>query len=209
MERFSMDIQLFALTPFAENCYVVSDGDETIIIDPGEAVPELKDAVKDANVTTIVNTHCHIDHCAGNAGMKAFTGAELILPEGELPLLQNMPAQAQMFGVQAEPSPPPDRFIQEGDVVTVGAARFEVYDAPGHSPAHVVLVGEGVVFGGDVLFQGSIGRTDLPGGDMDTLLESIRTKLWPLPDETVVYSGHGPPTTIGQEKRTNPFLQGL
>lgn len=204
-----MDIQLFTLTPFAENCYVVSDGDETIIIDPGEAVPELKDAVKDANVTTIVNTHCHIDHCAGNAGMKAFTGAELILPEGELPLLQNMPAQAQMFGVQAEPSPPPDRFIQEGDVVTVGAARFEVYDAPGHSPAHVVLVGEGVVFGGDVLFQGSIGRTDLPGGDMDTLLESIRTKLWPLPDETVVYSGHGPPTTIGQEKRTNPFLQGL
>lgn len=204
-----MDIQLFTLTPFAENCYVVSDGDETIIIDPGEAVPELKDAVKDANVTTIVNTHCHIDHCAGNAGMKAFTGAELILPEGELPLLQNMPAQAQMFGVQAEPSPPPDRFIQEGDVVTVGAARFDVYDAPGHSPAHVVLVGEGVVFGGDVLFQGSIGRTDLPGGDMDTLLDSIRTKLWPLPDETVVYSGHGPPTTIGQEKRTNPFLQGL
>jgi hydroxyacylglutathione hydrolase len=204
-----MDIQHFILTPFAENCYVVRDGGETIIIDPGEAALELKEAVKDDNVTTIVNTHCHIDHCAGNADMKAFTGAELILPEGELPLLKNMPMQAQMFGLQAHASPPPDRFIKEGDVVKVGGVSFDVLDAPGHSPAHVVLVGEGVVFGGDVLFQGSIGRTDLLGGDMDTLLNSIRTKLWPLPDDTVVYSGHGPPTTIGQEKRTNPFLLGL
>ncbi len=204
-----MDILTFTLTPFVTNCYVVRDGGEAIIIDPGEAVPELLESVKGYNVTTIVNTHCHIDHCAGNAGVKNATGAELILPEGELPLLENMPAQARMFGVEVEPSPAPDRFLKEGDVVTVGNVKFDVYDTPGHSPAHVVLVGNGVVFGGDVLFQGSIGRTDLPGGSMETLLESIRTKLWPLPDETIVYSGHGPATTIGQEKRTNPFLVGL
>jgi hydroxyacylglutathione hydrolase len=204
-----VEIQHFVLTPFAENCYVVSDNGDAIIIDPGEATPELKAAADAFNVTTIVNTHCHIDHCAGNAGMKAHTGAELILPEGELPLLENMPLQAQMFGVHAEPSPPPDRFLQEGDVVTVGNTKFDVLSTPGHSPDHVVLVTDGIVFGGDVLFQGSIGRTDLPGGSMETLLESIRTKLWPLPDETVVYTGHGPPTTIGQEKRINPFLAGL
>lgn len=204
-----MDLHCFPLTPFVTNCYVLRDGGEALIIDPGEAAPELKECVDGYRVPTIVNTHCHIDHCAGNAGMKAYTGAELVLNEKELPLLVNMPNQARMFGVDADPSPQPDRFISEGDQVKVGSVVLDVFETPGHSPGHVILVGDGFVFGGDVLFAGSVGRTDLPGGSWEQLLESIRTKLWPLPDRTIVYSGHGPETTIGQEKRTNPFLAGL
>jgi glyoxylase-like metal-dependent hydrolase (beta-lactamase superfamily II) len=120
-----------------------------------------------------------------------------------------MELQAQMFGVDVEPSPDPNRFLSEGDRIEVGGASFRVVHAPGHSPGHIMLVGDGVVFCGDVLFQGSIGRTDLPGGDYHQLLASIRDKLLILPDETVVYPGHGPSTTIGDERRTNPFLVDL
>jgi glyoxylase-like metal-dependent hydrolase (beta-lactamase superfamily II) len=111
-----------------------------------------------------------------------------------------------MFGVQAEDSPPPDQFIAEGDEIKIGNTVLKVYDTPGHSPGHVILVGEGFVFGGDVLFQGSIGRTDLPGGSFEQLMQSIRDKMLCLPDNTIVYSGHGPDTTIGAERTSNPFI---
>ncbi len=129
--------------------------------------------------------------------------------EAELPFLQALEHQGTMFGVPFPPSPDPDRFIDEGDTLTVGDTQLDIVFVPGHSPGHIALVGDGFVIGGDVLFQSSIGRTDLPGGDMEQLLESIRTKLLTLPDETRVYSGHGPVTTIGAERHGNPFLADL
>ena len=113
-----------------------------------------------------------------------------------------------MFGAHFDASPDPDRYIKEGDTVSVGNITFGVREAPGHSPGHIVLVGDGFVIGGDVLFAGSIGRTDLPGGSYPQLIDSIKTKLLTLPDDTIVYNGHGPETTIGVERRTNPFLVG-
>jgi glyoxylase-like metal-dependent hydrolase (beta-lactamase superfamily II) len=204
-----MEIRSFQVTPFIVNCFVVKDGDEAIVIDPGEVTPALLRCVQQCKVRLIVNTHCHCDHCGGNAELKARTGADLAIHKEELPLLRSMAIQAQMFGVSVTPSPDPDRFLREGDTVEVGSVSLKVLDAPGHSPGHIMLAGDGFVFAGDVLFAGSIGRTDLPGGDYHTLMESIRTKLLPFPDDTVVYTGHGPATTIGAERNMNPFLVDL
>jgi glyoxylase-like metal-dependent hydrolase (beta-lactamase superfamily II) len=204
-----MKILAFEVTPFMVNCYVVKDGGDAVVIDPGDTSPRMLRALDGSTVRTIVNTHCHCDHCGGNAELAAKTHAELAIHRDELPLLHAMEIQAQMFGVSVVPSPEPARFLKEGDTVSAGSVSLKVLDAPGHSPGHIVLVGDGHVFCGDVLFQGSIGRTDLPGGDYHQLLESIRTKLLTLPDDTVVYPGHGPATTIGDERNTNPFLVGL
>jgi len=199
-------IRTFHLTPFVMNCYVVSDGDEAIVIDPGDAAPELLAYLSTLKVTLVVNTHGHCDHCGGNAGVVAATGAPLAIHRADVPLLETLEHQGRMFGVPFPPSPVPDRFLEAGQVIKVGETQFEVRHAPGHSPGHVVLVTEGVAFVGDVLFEGSIGRTDLPGGDYGELIRSIHSQLLTLPDDTVVYSGHGPATTIGVERATNPFL---
>jgi len=204
-----MEIHSFQVTPFFENCFVVCDGGEALAIDPGDVTPRMLRLLADSTVRAIVNTHCHCDHCGGNAELKAKTGADLVIHAEDLPLLRSMDVQAQMFGIRVMPSPEPDRFMKEGDVLKVGGSRFNVLHAPGHSPGHVILVGDRVAFVGDVLFAGSIGRTDLPGGNYQQLLNSIHTKLMGLPDDTVVYSGHGPETTIGTERRSNPFLVGL
>ncbi len=204
-----MDIHSFQVTPFFENCFVVCDGGEALVIDPGDVTPRMLRLLADYAVRGIVNTHCHCDHCGGNAELKAKTGADLLIHPEDLPLLRSMDVQARMFGIGTASSPDPDRFLNEGDEVAVGAARFRVLHTPGHSPGHIVLAGNGVALVGDVLFAGSISRTDLPGGDYRQLLQSIHDKLLTLPDETVVYSGHGPETTIGAERRTNPFLAGL
>jgi len=197
------------MTPFFENCFVIRDGGEALIIDPGEATPELKASVEGYRVRMVFNTHCHIDHSGGNAEMVKHTGAPLVCHEADLPLLRGLEQQGMMFGVPVTPSPDPERFVVEGDTVEVGGVKLHVLHTPGHAPGHVVLVGEGFVIGGDVLFAGSIGRTDLPGGSYEQLMESIKTKLLPLPDDTVVYCGHGPTTTIGRERATNPFLAEL
>jgi glyoxylase-like metal-dependent hydrolase (beta-lactamase superfamily II) len=191
------------------NCFVIKDSGEAIVIDPGEATDELKASVADSKVTMIFNTHCHCDHSGGNAEMVAATGAPLVCHQADLPLLRTIQQQGMMFGVQVPPSPDPDRFVNEGDTISVGSVQLRVLHTPGHAPGHVVLVGEGFVIAGDVLFQGSIGRTDLPGGSYEQLMESIRAKLLPLPDETIVYCGHGPATSIGIERKTNPFLVDL
>ncbi len=204
-----MDVHIFPLTPFMTNCYVVRSAGEALIIDPGEAAPVLLAAVEGYRVRAIVNTHAHCDHCAGNAAVLEETGSELLLHEDDLPLLRSIQQQGLMFGFSAAPSPEPHVLLEDDEEVYVGELAFEVRHTPGHTPGHVVLVGHGRVFAGDVLFQGSIGRTDLPGGDHQQLLNSIRTHLLPLPDETIVYSGHGPATTIGDERATNPFLRGL
>src|SRR5438132_902544 len=152
--------------------------------------------------------YVHIDHVLGVPRLKAETGAPVCLHQADRVLYDHVPEQAFAFGMRAEPLPAPDRDLSHGDELRVGGLAFRVRHAPGHSPGSVVFEGQGVAFGGDVLFQGSIGRTDLPGGDFDTLLRSIERELLTLPDSTIVYSGHGPETTVGRERRANPFLTG-
>ena len=201
-----MEILSFVMTPFSENCYVILDGGEAMVIDPGEPAKELFDALEGHRVTTLVNTHAHIDHVGGNAEVKKRTGAEFVCHADAAEMLPSVPAQGRMFGISVAASPAPDRLIAEGDTLKVGDVTLRIVDVPGHAPGHIALVGEGFVIGGDVLFAGSIGRTDLPGGDFEQLMDSIRTRLLVLPDDTVVLSGHGPATTIGEERNSNPFI---
>ena len=216
-----MTVRPFVVSPFVENCYVVHDGEEAAIVDPGTSTAAERQAVLDyieaagVRVRHLLLTHAHIDHVfgcrffAGRFGADADYGGWQLHPADEM-LLANARLQGEVFGVRVEDPPPAAHALAEGDVVELGSVRFRVLHTPGHSPGSVCFYSEeeGVVLGGDVLFQGSIGRTDLWQGDYDTLLRSIREKLLVLPDETVVYSGHGPATTIGAERRTNPFLTG-
>jgi hydroxyacylglutathione hydrolase len=201
-----LEITAFPVTPFATNCLVLREGAEALVVDPGDVPRALAEHLAGTTVKAIVNTHGHCDHCGGNAALKAMTGAELACHEKELALLRAIVQQGAMFGMPFPPSPDPDRLLEEGDVLEVGGSRLEVLLTPGHSPGHIVLLGDGFVLAGDTLFAGSIGRTDLPGGNHDELLKSIQTRLLCLPDATQVYSGHGPVTTIGEERSTNPYL---
>jgi glyoxylase-like metal-dependent hydrolase (beta-lactamase superfamily II) len=213
-----MDVRLITVEsmPFAENTYIVwrPGRSDAIVIDPGFEPGPILEHLADEGLTAglILNTHGHVDHIAGNADLKrAFPDAPLVIGAGDAPMLTD--PMRNLSGLAGVPivSPPADRLVAEGDVVEAPGLRLEVLDIPGHSPGHVVYVLRGatpVVFGGDVLFRGSIGRTDFPGGDLGQLLGGIRAKLWPLPDESVVYPGHGPATTVGHERRTNPFLTG-
>lgn len=197
---------------FAENCYLVVDeaARECAIVDPGEEAGLILHKVKEtaARPVAIWVTHAHLDHVMGMPRVRAETGAPIYLHPADRPLYDAVPRQAAAYGLRCEPLPPPDHAWAHGDTVRVGSLSFAVRHAPGHAPGHVVLVGETCVLGGDVLFAGSIGRTDLPGGDFDTLLSSIERELLSLPDATIVHTGHGPDTTIGRERRTNPFLTG-
>lgn len=182
---------------------------EAIIIDPGDYSKSLARYVEDQQlqVRYVINTHCHADHAAGNKPAIEATGAKLLIHETELPFLENLVAQGLMFGFRVDPSPEPDDFLKEDDTVEFGSIALRVIETPGHSPGSITLYQSGCAFVGDVLFAGSIGRTDLPGGSYETLMQSIHAKLVPLGDETVIYSGHGPKTTIGAEKKYNPFLR--
>ena len=197
---------------FAENCYLVIDepSRECAIVDPGEEAGLIAHKLAAAGVTPvgIWITHAHVDHVLGVPRLRADTGAPVYLHPADRILYDHAPEQAAAFGVRAEALPEPDRALAGGDVLRVGGLEFRVRHAPGHSPGSVVFEGQGAAFVGDVLFQGSIGRTDLPGGDFQTLLQSIERELLPLPDSTIVYSGHGPETTVGRERGTNPFLTG-
>jgi hydroxyacylglutathione hydrolase len=181
-------------------CVVVDPGDEPerllARLDSAGAAPEL-----------ILNTHGHLDHVAGNAALKARYGVPILMHPDDAFLVDAFEQQAAAFGLRLTRPPAADGPLLEGDEVRFGRSVLAVHCAPGHSPGHVVLVGEGDVISGDVLFAGSIGRTDLPGGDLAALLRSIDTVLLPLGDAMRVHPGHGPATTIGDERRTNPFLQ--
>lgn len=200
---------------FAENCYLVVDEDagECAIVDPGEEAGLILHKVEatGAKPVAIWLTHAHLDHVLGVPKIVAETGAPVWLHPADRPLYDAVPQQATWFGLPAPPHlPAPDRSFTHGEAVCVGALRFDVRHTPGHSPGSVCLVAPeaGIALGGDVLFAGSIGRTDLPGGDFETLIGSIERELLPLPDDTILYSGHGPETTIGRERRSNPFLTG-
>lgn len=197
---------------FAENCYLVIDetAGECAVVDPGEEAGLILHKIEEAGVRAvgIWVTHAHVDHVMGVARVRSATGAPVWLHAADRPLYDRVAQQAAAFGLRAEPPPAPDATWAHGDVARVGRLTFGVRHTPGHSPGSVSLAGEGVVFSGDVLFQGSIGRTDLPGGDFEQLIGSIERELLVLPDATIVYSGHGPQTTIGAERRSNPFLSG-
>lgn len=197
---------------FAENCYLVIDEAtaECAIVDPGEEADLIGHKLAAAGVTPVAIwlTHAHVDHVLGVARLKQETGVPVYLHPADRMLYEHVAEQAFAFGMRAERLPPPDRELAHGDVLSVGGLALRVRHAPGHSPGSVVFEGHGVAFAGDVLFQGSIGRTDLPGGDFETLLRSIEHELLTLPDSTIVYSGHGPETTVGHERRANPFLTG-
>jgi glyoxylase-like metal-dependent hydrolase (beta-lactamase superfamily II) len=194
------------------NCYIVSceETRKCAIIDPGGHAQRILAEVKskDLSVEYILNTHAHFDHTEANGALVETTGARLAIHPADLPIL-NSSGGAAWFGVQSDPSPPPDLELQHGDELQVGILCLQVLHTPGHTPGHVCFyeAAEGVLFDGDVLFYRGIGRTDLPGGSHQKLLNSIRQVLFALPDETVVYSGHGPATTIGDEKRLNPWLR--
>src|SRR5438128_2409551 len=200
--------------PFDENSYVIGLGDRpnVLVIDPGFQPDLILDYLQEEGLTVaaILNTHGHVDHIAGNAALKrAFPDAPILIGAGDAPMLTdaNLNFSGQ-FGLPVV-SPPADRAVSEGDVLELAGLKLEVFEIPGHSPGHVVFLRRGtpsIVLGGDVLFRGSVGRTDLPGGSFAQLKAGIESKLWPLPADTVVYPGHGPTTTIGNEKRSNPFV---
>jgi glyoxylase-like metal-dependent hydrolase (beta-lactamase superfamily II) len=209
-ERDAMLLMRRVVGPLQVNCFIVADEKtkEAIVIDPGDDAQDILRMIKDKGlkVKYIVNTHAHFDHVTANRELKEATGAELLLHEGDAPLLATIPQHAKMFGMTAPSSPPADRYVKHGDVLTAGEVSLKVLHTPGHSPGGICLLGDGFVFTGDALFESSIGRTDLPGGDLMTLINAIKEHLMTLPDDTQVFCGHGPVTTIGAERRENPFL---
>ncbi|MDR7484621.1 MAG: MBL fold metallo-hydrolase [Armatimonadota bacterium] len=209
-----MIIESLQLGPIGTNGYIVGDEatGEAAVIDPGGDAPLVLAALADLGLTAtlIIATHAHFDHIGGVRDLVAVTGAPFLLHEAEVPILQVAAERALLyFGISVPPPPAPDRLLRAGEILMLGGAPFRVVHTPGHSPGHMCLIGDGVAFVGDVVFQGSIGRTDLPGGDYETLMRSIATHILTLPDDTVLYNGHGPSTTVGAERRTNPFLVGL
>ena len=205
-----------AVAPFFKNGFVLGceDTREGVIVDPGDEVDELLGAAKqhDLSIKTILLTHAHLDHITGVAKAKAALGVPVWLHEADNFLYEQVVQQGQMFGLRVDPQPPVDRFYEGEGPLRFGRYTVRVRHTPGHCPGGVCLAvsrdgdDKTTLIVGDTLFAGSIGRTDLPGGDMPTLLRSIREVLFSYPDETVVWSGHGEATTIGRERRTNPFL---
>lgn len=206
-----MIVETLVVGMIQANCYLLADeaSGEAVVVDPGGDTPVVLRALaaRKWKPVAIVATHGHFDHVEGLAGMKEATGAPILLHRDDLPLVQGMRGQGALFGIQVGDAPPPDRFVADGDEIRFGAHALKVLHTPGHSRGSVSLAIDGHVFVGDLLFAGSIGRTDLAGGDYDTLIDSVRQKIFTLPDATRVYPGHGPATTVGYEKRTNPFFR--
>lgn len=208
-----MIIETLVVGPLQVNCYIVGDEKtrEVIVIDPGGDARDILSMLQQHHltVTAIVNTHAHFDHLFALNEVRAATRAPFLLHTDEEPVLAMAQASALLFGMRIAKPAPADRLLREGDEVSAGAITLKVLHTPGHSPVGICLLHDKSVFVGDTLFQAGIGRTDLPGGDYATLMRSILDKLFPLPDDTVVYPGHGPATTMGDEKRWNPFLRSL
>ncbi|GAB4381982.1 MAG: MBL fold metallo-hydrolase [Salibacteraceae bacterium] len=210
-----ISIKKFVFSPFYENTYLIYSGSDCWIIDPGcfdaSEQSELQGYIKNQKLKPkrLINTHCHIDHVFGNAFVHRTYGLKPMYHALEEQTLKLAAPSAMMYGINDyEPSPTAETYLEEGDVLKIDGKPFEVIFVPGHAPGHIALISHEMkwVIGGDVLFEGSIGRTDLPGGDFDTLIGSIKSKLLTLPDDYLVFCGHGNETTIGRERQTNPFL---
>ena len=210
-----LKIKAFIFSPIQENTYVLyNDSGDAMIIDPGCYFPEEKDELKrfitqsGLKPQMLLNTHCHLDHVFGNKDMAETYHLTLQMHQKEKTLLDYAPASGLMYDMPFDNYQGEYIFLKEGDSITLGEDELKVIEAPGHSPGHICFycAKQNFIISGDVLFHRSIGRTDLPGGNHQQLIDNIREKLFVLPEETVVYSGHGPETTIGEEKKYNPFL---
>jgi len=203
-------IKELVVGPLMANCFIFGceKTKEAVVIDPGGDADRILLSLADAKlqVKYIINTHGHFDHVGGNGKMKKATGADILIHPLDAPMLGSLSSNAAIFGISVENSPPCDRTIQEGETVSFGEITLEVIHTPGHTPGGISLFTNGILFVGDTLFAGSIGRTDFPGGDFNTLISSIQNKLFKMKNDVRVFSGHGPETTIGTEKRYNPFV---
>ncbi|MEM0898761.1 MAG: MBL fold metallo-hydrolase [Pseudomonadota bacterium] len=203
------------VTGFQQNCTILFDEEtkQGVVIDPGGDIDRIQSAIEQqgVDVQAIWLTHGHIDHAAGAMDLKTALDVEIVGPHrDDIPLLSGLEAQAKMFGIAGEvKNVTPDRYLEDGDKVSFAGLEFDVFHCPGHAPGHVIYFNKEARFAhlGDVLFNGSIGRTDLPGGDHATLIKSITEKVFPLGDDVSFICGHGPGSRIGDERRTNPFLQ--
>jgi hydroxyacylglutathione hydrolase len=206
-------IKELVVGPLMANCFICgcSKTKEAVVIDPGGDADTILLSLADAKlkVKYIINTHGHFDHVSANGKMKDATGADILIHPLDAPMLEKLSSNAAFFGVSVENSPPCDQTLEEGDTVSFGDVTLKVIHTPGHTPGGISLYTNGVVFVGDTLFAGSIGRTDFPGGNFNTLISSIKTKLFNMKDDIRVFSGHGPETSIGIEKRHNPFVGGF
>ncbi len=209
-----MILEMLTVGPFQENCYIV--GDETTgtgaLFDPGDEAARIALAVEQTNldIAQIIITHAHIDHVGAVAALVDEYACPVLMHAEAEPMLKQLPSQAVMMGLRFGKVPAVDGYIEDDEVVGVGGLAFRALYTPGHAPGHLAFYAaeEGLVISGDALFAGSVGRVDLPGGSMEVLMRSINGRLLTLPDQTVVHSGHGPETTIGRERTSNPFLAG-
>lgn len=205
-------LESLVVGPLQANCYILGNGEsgEAVVIDPGDDGEAILALIQRMSwkVAAILNTHAHFDHTGGNAFLVRETGAPLMVPGVEASDLPHAHLAANLYGLETQPSPSADRLLYEGDEIPVGEEKIRVLSTPGHTAGGVTFLTSIGVFTGDALFAGSIGRSDLPGGNHDTLIASIMEKILTLPDETMVYPGHGPATTVGRERAANPFLRG-
>jgi hydroxyacylglutathione hydrolase len=209
-----MILEMLTVGPFQENCYIIGDEDSGagVVVDPGDEAARIALAVEQTglDVGSIIVTHAHIDHVGAVAALVDEYACPVLMHSEAEPMLKQLPTQAMMMGLKFGKVPAVDRHIGDGEVLEVGELRLRSLYTPGHAPGHLAFYvqDEDLVLSGDALFAGSVGRTDLPGGSMEVLMRSIEERLLTLPDETRVFPGHGPQTEIGNERTTNPFLQG-
>lgn len=208
----AIEIRTFVAPGFGQNAYLCwrPGSASAVAIDPGGEAEAMADVLSNEGLwlEAILLTHAHLDHISGVAVLVRRTGAAIHMHPGDQPLYERVAVQAMQFGMRVEEPPPVDHRLDHGQVLSFGGLTLQVRHVPGHSPGHVIFYVEdaGVAFVGDVVFQSSIGRTDLPGGNFPQLMNGIRAQVLTLPDDTVLYSGHGPPTTVGHERTTNPFI---
>lgn len=196
--------------PIMANCFIIGCEETKLaaVIDPGDEASVILKALADDKLSLqyIINTHGHFDHVGANKKLKEVTGAEILIHSKDAAMLSKLSITAAAFGLRAENSPPPDRELNDGDVISFGKVTLKVLHTPGHTPGGISILTGSHLFSGDTLFAGSIGRTDLPGGDYETLISTIRKKIFSLDEKVVVHPGHGPDTRVGDEKIHNPFV---
>ncbi len=205
-----MIFKRFVTGPLEVNCYLIADEEtkEGCIIDPGDNGEELYRYIVSSgiNLRYIINTHCHFDHVGGNKILKEKTGAKFAIHEAEKPLLERADVGAKLWGFDIDTSPSPDLYLKDGDILKIGNIEILVIHTPGHSPGSICLKIEDIIITGDTLFAGGIGRTDFPGGSYEDIIKSIKEKIFVYPNDTKIYPGHGPASTIENEKIYNPFF---